>query len=423
MNAGRVNLFQSLMRRWEVEHPCNAAQVMELAVPFYDNAERAAWSAGWAVARRRTGLGRLIATATTYRFSADGLESIQEIPVFDEPWAQHVSVDLNRSFDEGSDPFRPFLARSVSGDLAAGLVYRHWIADSVSIRELMQQWLLAVHAPMLNRRRPLPLPTNGYWASTCSGRGQGTLLGAALSVIRRQTRLRRVMKVASTGLSDRRTASLHCAVPATILKKMHTYTRHSNATFGDVLLGALAVACRAMIPLQTRPRRTDLAVGSIVDLRTNGAPSFGLLLGYLTAVCRPVDLQSFDELVSRIHRQTAVQKRDGIAACSMVLMAAAKTLGRLTKPGELYHFYRKDFPLAGGISSVDLRRTWVADWHPRVVHRYARVSPTGPMTPVVFTATTLGESLDVGLTYRTGLLSPEQADALARRFIDTLDNL
>ena len=58
--------------------------------------------------------------------------------------------------------------------------------------------------------------------------------------------------------------------------------------------------------------------------------------------------------------------------------------GRLLKPDRAVHLYRKRVPLAGGISNINLSTTWASDYHPTPLLQYIRVSPTGPMMPLVF---------------------------------------
>jgi hypothetical protein len=52
--------------------------------------------------------------------------------------------------------------------------------------------------------------------------------------------------------------------------------------------------------------------------------------------------------------------------------------------------------------------------------QYIRVSPAGPMMPVVFTPTTLGETLNIGLTCRSSVIPPAAAPALAAAMIRQL---
>jgi hypothetical protein len=104
-------------------------------------------------------------------------------------------------------------------------------------------------------------------------------------------------------------------------------------------------------------------------------------------------------------------------------MTGALYVGKLSKPNELYHFYRKELPLAGGISNVDLTHSWMADYHPAPLLDYIRVSPTGPMAPVALTTTTLGDTFHLGITYRTGLISDDKSAAIAGTFLARLKSL
>ncbi len=69
-----------------------------------------------------------------------------------------------------------------------------------------------------------------------------------------------------------------------------------------------------------------------------------------------------------------------------------------------------------GVSNVNLNHTWAAH-HPELVVRYRRISPTGPLAPVVFSVTTLGDDLQLSLTYRGALLTRDQAQELADAFL------
>jgi hypothetical protein len=195
----------------------------------------------------------------------------------------------------------------------------------------------------------------------------------------------------------------------------------------DLFLAALAEACAQHVPLQRRRNRVDVAVGSIVDLRPftrdDLSSTFGIYLGFTNVVCQPHELQDFEHLLQAVAAQTRVQKATGVAPASLMWMSAAMSIGQLSRPDELYRFYRKELPLAGGISNVDLSHTWAGKYHPEMLMDYIRVSPTGPMTPLVITTTTLGEKFHIGLTHRVGLIPPECAAQLARAFLSRMSSL
>ena len=77
-------------------------------------------------------------------------------------------------------------------------------------------------------------------------------------------------------------------------------------------------------------------------------------------------------------------------------MVVGLTIGRLLGRDKMVEFYRKRMPLAGGISNVNLNRSWAGEFHPEPLLDYIRVSPTGPLMPLVFTPTTLGKKMHLG---------------------------
>ena len=97
-------------------------------------------------------------------------------------------------------------------------------------------------------------------------------------------------------------------------------------------------------------------------------------------------------------------------------MLLANAVKRLVPPHELYHFYRKELPLLGGVSNVNLNNTWAAKYHPGPLLEYLRISPTGPMVPLVFNLTTLGDRLHLSMTCRGGPARRSKGGADGGRF-------
>lgn len=422
MRSAPLNIFQKLMRKWELVHPYNAAQVMQIA----GNADPATVASAWESALADTGLGRLRFDGGGYSFEILNGQADPFGVVFPHTaFAEHLSLELNRPFDqEREPPFRPFVIREAA-HFFAGVVYQHWVADSASIRMLLREWLVRLYDPPAARRRPLELPSSGYWEKIGPRRGGWQVVESALGMIRRYTRMRRVQKIASTNLDDHRTQFSLFAARDGLIDPLRRFANDRGAKLNDVFLAALAEACALHVPLQRRTNRADMAVGSIVDLRPfcpdDLSQVFGLFLGFTNVVCRPHELAGFERLLRTVSNQTKLQKQTGVAPASLIWMGAAMTIGKLSRPEELYHFYRKELPLAGGISNVDMSKTWAAQYHPAPLLDYIRISPTGPMTPLVLTTTTLGEKFHLGLTHRSGLIPPEQAAAVAQDFLARLE--
>ena len=65
--------------------------------------------------------------------------------------AAHLTRELNRPFDRDDEPpFRPFMLTAADG-MYLGVVYQHWIADSVSIRAVLREWFVRLFDPVAAR--------------------------------------------------------------------------------------------------------------------------------------------------------------------------------------------------------------------------------------------------------------------------------
>jgi NRPS condensation-like uncharacterized protein len=217
--------------------------------------------------------------------------------------------------------------------------------------------------------------------------------------------------------------------PQEIVGPVKEFARRQTVTVNDVFLAAMAEACNQFVPVVQTTKRQDLALGTIVDLRSRGqddlSDTFGIFLGFTSVICRPDDLSDWPRLLRHVARQSAAQKRTGVPEASMIRMLAGIVAARMMrmKREKIVNFYRKRIPLAGGISNVNLNRDWPQRYHPDPLMQYIRVSPTGPMMPLVFTTTTLGDTLNFGLTYREAVISRERAGQIAGQFKNRLIQL
>ena len=167
-----------------------------------------------------------------------------------------------------------------------------------------------------------------------------------------------------------------------------------------------------------------MALGTIVDLRSRSggklSDDFGLFLGFTNVVLRPDDFNDSVRLLQRVAAQTRLHKQLAVPESSMIRLSTGVAVGSMLGSPAVKNFYRKRLPLAGGISNVNMNRTWAREYHPSPLLNYIRVSPTGPMMPVVFTTSTLGDSLHFGLTCRDSVVPPDRAKQLAQKFAESL---
>lgn len=423
MDARAPNLFQRLTRRWDAVHPYNAAQV--LCVRGRVSASAAADA--WADSLRALGLGS-VRVQTDSRFEhivLNGQMSRYPLRQLDAATSleQHLSNELNRPFDDPAEPpFRPFLLES-NDDCRLGLVYQHWVGDSVSVRLVLREWFVRLFDPSSARNSPLDHDPRGYWR-LFGARSNWRLDETVLSAFRSHMRHRRVRKVRSAGPDDYPVRVLLREAPAGLISRLKEYAAEEGVRLHDVLLAAVAVACDRFVPSQPRKNRPDLSVGSIIDLRRHApadlSDSFGLFLGFTDVVCRPHDLSNWQRLLRTIAAQNSAHRRGGIAQASMAWMWAALAINPLVPDRNLYRFYRKELPMAGGLSNVTLNDSWAARYHPDPLREYLRVSPTGPLVPLVFSTTTLGDRLFVAMTHRQALLEAGTASEMCESFVSRL---
>jgi hypothetical protein len=168
-------------------------------------------------------------------------------------------------------------------------------------------------------------------------------------------------------------------------------------------------------------------VGSIVDLRSRLRQPmhdvFDLLLGFTSVICRPRHLEDWDTLLRTVHAQTRRQKLCGTLQASWIRMMGAWVAGKMLPRDRMFDFYRKRVALAGANSNVNANHSWLAKYHPDVIQLYLRAAPTGPMTPLVLSTTTLGQELGIGLTYRPAILPCGKSESFIAKFVDRLGSL
>lgn len=419
-------MFQRLVHSWEAVHPYNAAQVLKLSGTPDPRAINAAWHASL----EAMALGRVRAQGQKFGYEILNGQA-ERYPVRavapGTSLAAHLSDALNHRFDDpGEPPFRPFLlAQSEDGAQAyhLGLVYQHWVADSTSIRMLMRQWCARLFGGLVTLP-PAPLVRQGYWDLFGPRHGQVEIDRGLLNLLRSYIRFRTVQKVCLTGVGDYPVRVLLRELPEGLVDSLRISARALNASVGDALLAALAHASHRHLPLQRRLSRRDLAIGNIIDLRSLAprdlSNTFGLFLGFAHVVCSRNDLKDFHRLLRSISLQNRAHRRDGLAQSSLAWMIAARVAQRFVKTKDIYRFYRKEIPLAAGLSNVNLAGAWPEQLHPTPLLDYLRISPTGPMAPLVLSVTTLGSKMSLAMTYRPALLGEHEAQEMAQTVIAQL---
>lgn len=422
----KINVFQRLARQWDRMHPYNAAQVLKIAgQPKLSDLQDA-----WHDALNDMGLGRVCLNGAGYRYEClNGEMSHYGVRPVDASVGieNFISLELNRRFDNPAEPpFRPFLIAEEDA-YYAGVVYHHWVADSVSIRAVLREWFVRLYDPKAACRMPAKLPDASYRYYFGMEQGPGEMGKGLLTATRWASTMRHAKRL---DVGDDIDLSVRFAIrqlPAGWIDTIHAAARQRGVTLNDCFLAAIASVCQQHVPLKQRPRRRCLALGSIVDLRPYSDESlrdaFGLFLGFTNVICKPDELRDPNRLLRAIALQNHQQKARGVPQASALRMLAGVTAGKFLDDDALARFYQKNIPIAGGISNVNMNRSWAAEYHPAPLLDYIRVSPTGPMMPLVFATTTLGNDFHVALTYRPSIVAADKVDTMAGTFRGFLADL
>ena len=423
----KFNVFQKLVRQWENIHPYNAAQILKIRGAVDLDLCRKAWFQ----ALESMNLGVVCVGNDSYHHRCLNGEAMYHGVVLCPPGTrvdQFISDQLNRSFDlQGGVPFRPFIIQE-AGHFWMGLIYQHWVADSASIRMLIHEWFIRQFDPARCARRPTRFHAGGYLSLFGPHRESSPPLEVLLSSLRWPSQFKKARRIEDREkFQDMKLRFSMLTAPDELIDPLRRAARALSATVNDLFLAAIAQVCNQFVPAISRFRRRELAIGSIVDLRPKSnqplADVFDLLLGFTSISCRSQDLDDLPSLVESVVRQTRQQKRGGLAMSSCLRMTAGLVAGKFLARDEIIEFYRKRVPLAGASSNVNLNRCWAARYANGPLLDYIRVAPTGPMTPVVFTTTTLGNHLSIGLTTRCAIIPAEISVQIGQKFIALLTNI
>jgi NRPS condensation-like uncharacterized protein len=229
--------------------------------------------------------------------------------------------------------------------------------------------------------------------------------------------------------------SLH--FPPGSVERVRAVAKQQRATVNDIfiataaqVLGKFTARQRALSRARfLRPRRDRVAIATAVDLRPRVAGTgdnlFGLALGYFSIITERPEERSLEELVAAVARETDAGKSNARALqLDWSLRIAHWLWNRASHPRARATLFQKGMPLAAGISNVNLTGSW-ADQStslnngPRVLD-YLRVSPVGPLLPIVFTLTTIADRLSLCVTYRTTAFGRSDAEQIAAGFIERL---
>ncbi len=427
---GKLNVFQVGMLRWRELYPYNAVHVLRVSRPL-DAARLQQLIAARLVALGLTGL-KLDAVRARYEYT--GGPAAAPLRVLDGGTALQAIVDreieyqLNEPFagDSAIEPFR-FFAVDAGTSFYLGLAYDHFIAGGDSIVLLLRGLYEAYLGADADGIAPLDRYPPGFrrlllrhpWRVLRGLR----LAFAALASGRRAFRPRYpggddgTNGFASLSLTEQETSGLKAAA------------RAWNVTQNELLLALLLAA---LVPLteerRAEPRRNQLAVASIINLRSEfatAADSFGQFLSSFHVIHPMLPGIALESLARAIHAQTAAVKRERRYYQSLLGIGLTNAITCRIRPERRGRFHRKSFPLWAGTTPLNVDTLWSSRAHrpgrcaadgekepAALAPEYLRGVSTGPVTPLVAAVTNSANAVRIGLSYRRTAFTVENIDKI-----------
>jgi len=202
-------------------------------------------------------------------------------------------------------------------------------------------------------------------------------------------------------------------------RRFREAARQWGVTLNDIFLAMALIALAPLTPERLESRRRHVAVASIMNIRRELAPpagdSFGQFLGSLQiAHAVPAGI-SLEQLAREVHEQTSLIKRKRLYLQTLLALALNNFIWRFLSIDQRHAFYAKHYPVWAGISMLNVDSQWPSQAHGDDF-TYARVASTGPLAPMVLAVTVAGDELEVGVSYRAGIISPAKLETMVNGF-------
>jgi hypothetical protein len=418
MLKGRLNVFQSAMLRWRAMHPYNAVHAVRIDAPL-DLAK-----VEGAIAQELTlrGLGNLTLDATNHCFEYGGGEVkvvVRVLPGGDDPRGilnDEMARQLNAPFapDGPIDPFRFFVVDAGTAFMLV-LAYDHFVAGGDSIVLLMKA-IVDRHEGRRTGAEAVPsLYPRGYRRSILRRPG-GLLRGLpSLPVLTLSGRHSHRPPYPEGAAMDN--GLVHCRLNAEEFAAVLRTAREWQVTLNDLLLAVMLLAVSPLsLKRRITRRRHYLAAASIINLRRDFASDarreFGQFLSSFQVVHLVPAGISLRDLAQDVHTQTADIKKRRLYLQALIGIWYSGLIWPLLSPAQRHYFHTKNFPVWVGMSMLNVDALWRDDGGQSPPPAYVRAVSTGPVSPLVVAATTAGNELEMGISYRTVLFDRATMDQI-----------
>jgi hypothetical protein len=420
---GRLNLFQAAMLRWRELHPYNAVHVVRIVKPF----ERARVEAVIAERLRADGLTGLVLDRTRRRYEYRGGVATVELAVVgragESALYAEIERQLNRPFPANGSlvPFR-FFAHEIDGGFFLGLAYDHFVAGGDSIVVLLNDIVHSYLGATATRAKPNLYPATFLPLFL---RNAGKLLRGLHALSRLTASCRRSMRPRYRDHEDGYNGFECITLPAPAAAVLRAKAKSLGVTFNDVLIAIiLKGVARNLVETSRLGRRREVAVASIVNLRSEcgvgDRDAFGQFLSSMRISRRVADDVALEALARDVHSESAQFKKDKVYLHMLLAMRINAMVWWFLNARRRRRLYAKAYPVMAGVTSLNVDALWRSAEMEGESRDYLRAVPTGPVAPLVIAATTSGNALALGLSYRRSALSASDAAKIAAFVADSI---
>lgn len=340
---------------------------------------------------------------------------------------KEIQHQLNTPFvvEDGFNPFRFFIG-SQGDSFFLGTTYFHPMADAEAVSTLMRDIVSdytgspASGAPQTYDCHPA---RHDRVVRSHPGVVARNLLAAPSSF----RTMRRSFRPPIRDADDLNVRFTFMPLTEKVLPAMIKQSKSWGVKVHDLLL---ALLMKALSPIAAgrfhETRRRNISLGSIVNVRRdydlNGERVFGLFLGSYF-VSHPVsEGVSLKQLAADIRLQTLRIKRRKLYLASPLELAFAGFVMDLYSTSRQKKFYPKNHPLWGGITNMNMNPSWEKCSTDAPINYFRAVS-TGPVTPLVLSATSFKKSMNLGITYRSTVFTSEEIERLKTELLRGLQSI
>jgi len=335
----------------------------------------------------------------------------------------HIQREINTAFLCGSqiNPFR-FFTQSLDDSFYFGLTYFHPIADAESIVLLLKLCVETYRAGDTASSLEM-YPRSGSLLL----RHPVTAIRRLLGIPKTAAAMRRCFRPPVRNHNDFNSGFAFFHVPPGKLGKMQSTAKQWDVTLNDLLL---AILMKCVSPLasgraQSRKRK-QIGLGCIVNLRKelgfDSRTVFGLFLGSFVVTHDTPDSATLESIARDVRRQTRKIKQSRIPLSTPVELAFGRLLFSCFSTERKKKLYQKNYPLWGGITNMNVNSIWPQTDAATKIDYFRAVS-TGPATPLVLSATTAGNHLNLGLTFRTTVFSDADIQQVKGTFLNCVEQM